>query len=368
MRTALPGRYRISAKAFRCVRAFCFARCKGVRHTVGTVTARIEEGFAPTSAFQAGRSYTCVSDDADRHASNLHGWSQLYDQLSSGSFQGAIQGAFLGSLHVFRETTSARLRQSCTVRSDAWWFGIPASDDSQFRLDARPMGDGSVAVRRGHSPFELLTPDGFEIFGVVVERWKLLPYLLSQGIGEALPSHCDMLRVNPSTLRRLRLLLRDVIVEVEHRPALMQNEAACQAMENSMLEALASACEDRELVESPGKTALQRTRLVREVREHLLQQEQRVVSIPELCERFAVSRRILQYAFEEVLGIGPNAYIRMLRLNGVRRDLSRLGGGGMSVQQVAADWGFWHLSQFAKDYRQHFHELPSTTLKRGREA
>nr|WP_269767767.1 helix-turn-helix domain-containing protein [Oleiphilus messinensis] len=34
------------------------------------------------------------------------------------------------------------------------------------------------------------------------------------------------------------------------------------------------------------------------------------------------------------------------------------------VADVAADWGFWHLSQFSKDYRQLFGERPSDTLQK----
>jgi AraC family ethanolamine operon transcriptional activator len=33
------------------------------------------------------------------------------------------------------------------------------------------------------------------------------------------------------------------------------------------------------------------------------------------------------------------------------------------VQDVAAAWGFWHLSQFATDYRKLFGMRPSETLK-----
>jgi AraC family ethanolamine operon transcriptional activator len=36
-----------------------------------------------------------------------------------------------------------------------------------------------------------------------------------------------------------------------------------------------------------------------------------------------------------------------------------------TVGDVAARWGFWHLSRFAADYRQHFGELPSATRARG---
>jgi AraC family ethanolamine operon transcriptional activator len=33
------------------------------------------------------------------------------------------------------------------------------------------------------------------------------------------------------------------------------------------------------------------------------------------------------------------------------------------VQDVAEAWGFWHLSQFATDYRRLFGKRPSETLR-----
>jgi AraC-like DNA-binding protein len=56
------------------------------------------------------------------------------------------------------------------------------------------------------------------------------------------------------------------------------------------------------------------------------------------------------------LGFGSNS------LNGVRRGL-RDAEKGVAVQDVAAHWGFWHLGQFAQDYKRLFGELPSTTLR-----
>jgi len=34
------------------------------------------------------------------------------------------------------------------------------------------------------------------------------------------------------------------------------------------------------------------------------------------------------------------------------------------VQEMAARWGFWHLSRFSSDYRTLFGETPSQTLRR----
>ncbi|MFL9946155.1 helix-turn-helix domain-containing protein [Paraburkholderia agricolaris] len=77
--------------------------------------------------------------------------------------------------------------------------------------------------------------------------------------------------------------------------------------------------------------------------------------------RFRAPRR---RRFPTVLASTPGSYLRAMRLNGVRRDLvSTQGGAPRTVQSVAADWGFWHLSQFATDYRKLFGKRPSESLR-----
>jgi len=61
------------------------------------------------------------------------------------------------------------------------------------------------------------------------------------------------------------------------------------------------------------------------------------------------------------LGLSPIQYLRYTRLNGVRRTLKNA-GGDEKIGDIAAKWGFWHLSQFAKDYKIVFEELPKDTL------
>jgi AraC family ethanolamine operon transcriptional activator len=44
-----------------------------------------------------------------------------------------------------------------------------------------------------------------------------------------------------------------------------------------------------------------------------------------------------------------------------------VGGGSTSgassrIADVANRWGFWHMGQFAADYRRQFGELPSETV------
>ena len=101
------------------------------------------------------------------------------------------------------------------------------------------------------------------------------------------------------------------------------------------------------------------------VKAFLQQHHDEPVTITQLCDIANVSRRTLQYSFETVLGISPLQYLRVSRLNGVRRKLMT-SAQQHSIADIAAQWGFWHLSQFAKDYKQLFGELPSQTQKKTR--
>jgi AraC family ethanolamine operon transcriptional activator len=66
-----------------------------------------------------------------------------------------------------------------------------------------------------------------------------------------------------------------------------------------------------------------------------------------------------------VLDLNPVKFLRALRLNAVRRALKQAAGSErVAVADIAARWGFWHLSHFSADYKAMFGELPSETLRR----
>jgi AraC family ethanolamine operon transcriptional activator len=78
-----------------------------------------------------------------------------------------------------------------------------------------------------------------------------------------------------------------------------------------------------------------------------------------------VSRRTLEYAFQERFGLSPKAYMLARRLGEVRAEL-RQDDGELSITRIANQWGFDHLSRFAAFYRRQFGELPSETISAGR--
>jgi len=108
---------------------------------------------------------------------------------------------------------------------------------------------------------------------------------------------------------------------------------------------------------APGPA--QRTRICRRALEFIDTYAADAVSVADICQATGVSWSTLERAFRDYLGVTPKFYINALRLNQVRRELH--GAEDTFVADVANRWGFWHMGQFARDYRKMFGELPSQT-------
>lgn len=78
----------------------------------------------------------------------------------------------------------------------------------------------------------------------------------------------------------------------------------------------------------------------------------------------AVSVRSLQEGFRRSLDTTPVAYLRRVRLEKARDELTAAEPGTTSVTEVATRWGFVHLGRFSSTYARAFGERPSETLRR----
>jgi AraC-like DNA-binding protein len=83
-----------------------------------------------------------------------------------------------------------------------------------------------------------------------------------------------------------------------------------------------------------------------------------------LAREVHVSVRSLQEGFKREVGKPPMAYLRDVRLRGVRHALRAAVPSGTTVEATASQWGFVHMGRFAAVYRASFGESPSTTLGR----
>ena len=309
------------------------------------------------SAKNAPRKCTWEARDANEHAHNLTDWSQEYDQFSKGGFYGRIDEVRLGEIQVFKEYTSHALGQQCTVWPDSLWLGIPVAGRG-CRINGHPVGEHEVMCQPGGHDFELVTPDTFGIYGLVVGReW------LARAIGgaaapllEAAPERLMRLQVTDHTRQATGFLIERLL-------GTQREQLSVKVHQDILSLALAAILREETPNTEMPPSYRHRKQVVDRIKAYLERCETAPVALGELCEIAHVSQRTLQYSFTSILGISPIQFLRLTRLNRVRRRLCSP-TVDTTVSQVAADWGFYHLGQFARDYRQLFGEAPSATLAR----
>lgn len=310
----------------------------------------------------------CVREarDADEQAHNLRGWQQQYDQISDGAFYGRIDEVVMPDLQLFREHTSQALRQQCNVWPDSLWLGL-AVQGQECRINGQTVSSTQLMCRPGNHDFELITPETFDIFGIVIHQQAL------QRVAEAQQLVLDSQILNRpcrdwsvEKLAHVRYWLGRLLSTGSKASHAGASPVAAALQQDLLIMTVLELLQYQQPQQRQLPSHPRRLAVVNQVREYLAAHPGAPLTITELCEQVHVSRRTLQYSFETILGISPLRYWRVLRLNTVRRELSKVGGGddALPIACLAARWGFWHPGEFARDYKQLFGESPSQTRLR----
>ena len=103
-------------------------------------------------------------------------------------------------------------------------------------------------------------------------------------------------------------------------------------------------------------------RVIREA-EQLMRTESADLTVSDIASALGVSLRSLEAGFREWRQATPTQYLRQVRLEAARMELSNPSEAA-SVTTVALSKGFVHLARFSAYYRAAFDEHPSQTLRR----
>lgn len=165
----------------------------------------------------------------------------------------------------------------------------------------------------------------------------------------------------PEALSPLRTYLNQLYELLSQRSPLLRQLDFQQLILQDFLPLLITA-----LPVQPNQIAvkLRRSHIIKQANDYMQSHIDQVLTLTDLCQVLGTSSRALCYGFQEVFGLSPMAYLKILRLQGVHRALKTAEPDHQTVTEIAVQFGFYHLGCFARDYKQVFGELPSETLKR----
>ena len=323
---------------------------------------------APLMPPRNGRIQSFNCQDLHQQASMLRAWNQQYCQISPGVFDGCVTEIDTGAVHITVERMNRAMLQRGELPKGCIAVGIPLVFQGHARLCGYTSHIDGLHFFSGRDGFEFVSPENHLLVDVEFYPERFAHPLLREAlerIGTRLGDRSRVLDMPSAAMGSMRSALRTLLGAVSSDPQLLDNTAVRESFEKSLVFALSElleteACDSNSLQSRPRNWQL--------VKAAWLEIENTAsdcpLSVAELVSQLQVSRRSLQYAFNETLAVNPAGYLRIERLNRVRQVLSE----AHSVTEAATRFGFWHFGHFAAEYRALFGELPSETFRTVRES
>ena len=291
--------------------------------------------------------------------------NRRYTQLHTGQLEGDYVEVNLDKLQIFREKLSAGTLIEAAPANNFVPFAALLSnmDDLNFcgkRIEKNALIQATGGIWDVNFKYHL------NVVAAVFDREAFardIHLLTDQEIpNEWLVSKTCL--TDPLALSHYATGLNNVINIIQMKPETLTTENSLRMINDTILRLVFNALKITTPSSDKRINQSKRCEGVRQVIDYLHSYGETIPTIPELCKIAKLSERNLQYGFKEYLGITPIRYLRLLRLNGVRRDLLISNNKKDRVVDVALNWGFIELGRFAREYRQLFQELPSATLKK----
>lgn len=309
------------------------------------------------------------SHDVDEQADLLPGWRQQYQQLGCGQFLGTLAVSEIEHFSLVLESSNMALHESVQPPQDQVVFGMYLDADPGSTVNGTPLTEQSLLVLDGRRSHDLRTAGQLTLIGIAVSRDYLMARMTDYDFQIAADSmwlSVVQLDARPADmLRQYFIAIADILQNPGHdwRPALTPRMLANSAIANV---ALAVGMSNADVRGDPTPRLQQRRdRIVQLAIDYMRQNVHEEIGVLDICAATHVSRRTLQYCFEERLDISPLQYLKALRLNQARRQLKRLMESAVArehentIASVAALCGYNHASRFASEYKRLFGRLPS---------
>jgi len=283
--------------------------------------------------------------------------------LRPGAIHAELIRAHLGPLVADAVYCSLPLALRGRTVADRVWLVAPMNRTGSGQLNGEPLTPGNLLAFGGSA--EVAGASGAPLrCGILSIAPSALERTASAlGIKSHPPGEGEF-RVAPVVDRgRLSRAFELLSYTVNHRKdaALTKREAG--AIERAFLDIAVRSLAGDSSRSSPHQSArLTSTTIVRTCEAYARKWRYQDVTLADLCEAPGVSERRVRSAFYECYQMSPTAYLRVTALNAVRRELVEGPRLRDAVSRAATDWGFWHLSRFAAQYRALFGESPRHTL------
>lgn len=305
-----------------------------------------------------------ANQDIDQLGEIVWDWDLDFCQLERGQIECGLVQAVTPDFNFIRMSMNRVVDQQGGSAPGFHSFVTITDASGWVEWCGQPVCDYSLIYHGPGSNFETLTNQFWCAYITTVNEARLQQVAIKMGYPEILGLLDFSEVIKPADNRRI-LRLRQLQVRYLSASAdTSMNPYILDGFQRSLEQ---QACEEIVLTimdgqdERVGSSFRGRGLALKRALGFIRENAQEAISVADVAGESGVSSRTLDRAFKDNIGLSPSQCIKSIRLEGVRKEL-RGGMPGMSVVDIANDWGFWHMGDFANDFRKTYGELPSITL------
>jgi AraC family transcriptional regulator, ethanolamine operon transcriptional activator len=295
----------------------------------------------------------------DAAARMMKDWQLETLQMSPGKINYSLTMQRFGAIQMLRETTDKTLLKRGSGPPGVLVLSIAVQADGTGWLFGHEMAPRVSILMDGQRLPEILTPRAFDLLYLTVDRQWLIEQIAARGfeqLASYLQQHHSIALWHDHSIRLDQMFTPLLAGDSQTDPG---GASTQNVILDKLLLAFTSARKLEPVADSSRKQLIDRARMM------LMCTASEQATVADVAAQLGISRRHLQTCFNLSVGIGATEFVKAERLNLVRRELfsARDAGRVPSIGDIAAHWGFWHLSRFAGYYRDMFGELPSETVR-----
>jgi len=311
----------------------------------------------------AGASGSVTVDDANVHERLMKPWDLIISPADAAPYGCTVQYVTTPLFSFYRESYRCSARIVGRSPPDMLVFMVPIRTADGSTYWKRPVPGTGISMTPP-AGVEARFERGQTHFMTLVDL-----ALVRSGMSGELVRECErrasvnLLPASSQVVASYGAWMQDVLDEAAQDRSMMQSPAVVQCLSEQLLHHLSLPLQA--LADCGRRPPLSaRRKIIERALDHVHAKPESSLTVPELAAAARVSRRTLEYAFQDTFDMTPLSYLRLHRLHVARQRLMVTDGKQGTVTRVAHDLGFWHLARFASTYRAQFGECPSQTLAR----
>ncbi len=293
--------------------------------------------------------------DEMEEAARAAGWDMEYRQLGKGEFYAEFANNVTDGILFASERFNNHLCIYCEPPVGFTGLFLPGMGLGHLQVCGRYLTDGTLVALPTLSDMDFVTHNTIcnetiflpaEDFDAAVRAIAPSAELLTEGTA-------TIYKGNPERLSALRYEIKQLV---------QKDSFGSETASNILAKVITWMTDAATQTNAERLTSSTAAKIARSSRTFIEENLQNAVRLQDLCTYTGVSLRTLQRSFEAYFQMSPLNYIKVRRLNAVRRELVSANPSSMSVTSLATKYNFLHLGRFSVDYRAHFAESPSETL------